>query len=127
RRPGESEGTTIARTYALRIDLAKQLATLEQNSIATMEDSDTKRIAQARALADVTKQSAEAELDRTAKIADLRLKIYEGQRSFAGNLFDAALGGGSGLAGFARSQALGVGRTVFQNLATPVIHDIASH
>jgi hypothetical protein len=105
---------------ALTIELQAAAAELEIKKTR----SDIFDIAKEQAKFD--EEVATARFQYEEKILELRKQQIMGERSFAGGLFDAAAGGGRGLSSFFRGQALGVGRTVFQNIATPIIGNIAS-
>jgi hypothetical protein len=67
----------ITATYQIRMDLANRLSEIEAQRIVKEKDADQRRIQGAHLLADVRKEAAEAEQERSLKLMELEHQRYE--------------------------------------------------
>jgi hypothetical protein len=62
-------------------------------------------------------RAQDAQIEYNEKVANQLAKQQEQFRSIAGSLFDSFFGGSKGVSSFFKSQAEGIGKTIFQNAA----------
>lgn len=111
--PGQ-EGSAIAAAYAERKRLAGELFDFEDGHAKTY-------VEQVRAEKDYRRAMNDAEIEHELKLAELQRKRIEEFRSEMGSLFDALLGGRSGIQQFAVNQLKTLGRAAFSNTATSIV------
>lgn len=71
-------------------------------------------------LVQLRRASDEAAKQRALEILEVKQREKDQARENAGRAFDAVIAGGAGIRGFVTSQALGIGRTISQNLGGEV-------
>ncbi len=71
-------------------------------------------------LVQLRRTADEASKQRALEILEVKQREKDQARENAGRAFDAVIAGGAGIRGFVTSQALGIGRTISQNLGGEV-------
>lgn len=94
--PGH-EVEAITRAYQIRLELAQQIREEELAAIPEEATEGEKRIARAKAEADVRKEMHAAAIDAEVKLAELQRRRFDELRSSMENMIDAAFAGGKGL------------------------------
>lgn len=115
--PGQ-EGATATFVYQERIRLANELYGIE------MEHAHT-RIDEVKAEAALRKGIFAAQVEHELKIAELQQKRLNDLRNTGQQLFDAALGGKSGIEQFAKNFILGQGRTLAGNAFAEIFKNVS--
>lgn len=113
--------------YNERLNLAQRLYDLDMDRAALELDSNHRRIDEAKAEADLRRETQDAEIEHEVRLAELQRQRVDNIRNEAGQLFDALERGGAGLEQFLKSTANGWLRTIAQNAAIELFGGTSGH
>lgn len=120
-----SEAAAAGQARDSRIAEALSLTAVEIQRINAQETGDQKRVALAHAYADITKQTAEADLQYQKEIGELQLKRIEQNREASQKIAGALLTRG-GATALLREQAKSFETKVLGNAIEPIVAQISN-